>query len=127
MTIDPKSVLIVDDNPNMRAALRTLLREKAHIEQCCEASNGAEAVRRAMEQKPALVLMDLSMPVMNGVEAAAAIKAALPKARIVMFTLYPDRLGPSMAKAVGVDIVIGKHEGSTGLLQAIENFLAGNN
>lgn len=124
--MNPKSVLIADDNPNIRAALRLLLRTKAQVEQCSEASNGAEAVQQAMEQQPALVLMDLSMPEMNGVEAAAAIKKAFPKTKIIMFTLYADRVGQSVARAVGVDVVVDKHEGSAGLLRAIQNVLPDN-
>jgi DNA-binding NarL/FixJ family response regulator len=118
--------MIVDDNASIRAALRSFVKARTGLQFCCEACNGAEAVRLATEQKPAFVLMDLSMPEMNGVEAAAAIRKALPRTKIIVFTLYPNRLGRSLAKAVGVDLVVDKEEGSAGLLKALEGFLAGN-
>ncbi|HKQ86553.1 MAG TPA: response regulator transcription factor [Candidatus Acidoferrales bacterium] len=120
------NVLIVDDNSSIRAALRSFLKARTPLRFCCEASNGAEAVRIARERKPAFVLMDLAMPEMNGVEAAAAIRKDLPGTKIIVFTLYPNRLGQTLAKAVGVDLVVDKEEGSAGLLKALECLLESN-
>ena len=66
------------------------------------------------------------MPEMNGVEAAAAIRKDLPGTKIIVFTLYPNRLGQTLAKAVGVDLVVDKEEGSAGLLKALECLLESN-
>jgi DNA-binding NarL/FixJ family response regulator len=120
-----KNVLIADDNPNVRSALRSFLASRTELKGCCEARNGTEAVRIATEQKPCLVLMDLAMPEMNGVEASAAIRQALPKTKIIMFTLFPDRMGHAMARAAGIDLVVDKHEGTAGLLKALEDLLPG--
>lgn len=64
------------------------------------------------------------MPVMNGFDAASAIRNAVPEARIVLFTLYSDTLGELLAKAAGVDLVVSKSEGSAGLLSALGPLLA---
>ena len=90
---------------------------------CGEASNGAEAVKIAKECKPDLVLMDLRMPEMNGAEAASAIRSSLPDTRIVIFTLFSDSLGRFMAKMSGVDVVVSKSEGLTGLAKALQELL----
>ena len=118
-----------DDRRRQREYSRcsTLVSEnQTQLQFCCEASNGAEAVRLASEQKPSLVLMDLLMPEMNGVEAAAAIRKALPRTKIVVFTLFPNRLGQTLAKAVGVDLVVDKEEGAIGLLKALDGLLDAN-
>lgn len=93
------------------------------VEVCEWAGDGCEAVRKAQEHKPDLVLLDLSMPVMNGLEAASVIRKTLPHSRIVVFTLYPDKLGQQLAKAAGVDLVISKAEGAAGLLHALGSLL----
>ena len=64
------------------------------------------------------------MPVMNGFEAASAIKKTNPGARILIFTLYSDHLGELLAKAAGVDLVVSKTEGTAGLLYALGTLLA---
>lgn len=91
---------------------------------CASTANGADAVAKAQERKPDLVLIDLAMPMMNGIDAASAIKKAAPATRIVVFTLYSDSLGELLARATGVDIVVSKTEGATGLLHALGHLLA---
>lgn len=91
---------------------------------CGEAANGVEAIAIATERKPGLILMDLSMPSMNGIEAASVIKKQAPESRIIVFTLYQDSIGKAMAKAVGVDVVVSKTEGSGGLMAALMPLLA---
>jgi DNA-binding NarL/FixJ family response regulator len=123
MATQLKSVLIVDDNFNIRGALRAFLERSLGMEVCDSARDGSEAIKKAKEQKPDLVLMDLSMPLMNGLEAATAIRKALPDTRIVVFTLYSDTLGKLLAKAAGVDLVVSKSDGTAGLLHALSSLL----
>lgn len=125
MPVQPKCVLIVDDNFNIRAALRAFVERTLGIQVCDSAKDGVEALKKAEEQRPDLVLMDLSMPVMNGLEAASAIKKAVPEVRILIFTLYSDNLGELLAKAAGVDLVLSKTEGAAGLLHALRPLLTG--
>jgi DNA-binding NarL/FixJ family response regulator len=120
------AVLIVDDNTNVRAAIRSFLERNMKIRVCGEAANGLEAIAMATARKPGLILMDLSMPSMTGVEAASIIKKQSPEARIIVFTLYSDTLSSSMARAVGVDVVVSKSEGSTGLMNALLPLIADN-
>lgn len=114
-----KAVLIVDDNAMVRAALRVFLEGRAGLTVCGEAADGVEAVLQAKELRPGLILMDLSMPYMNGVEAAWLIRKAVPEARIVVFTLYSDGLGQMLAAKAGVDLVVPKTEGAAGLMKAL--------
>lgn len=123
MSDEPKSVLIVDDHAYIRSGLRMFVESQLGMRVCGEAADGTHAVEVAKSQKPDLILMDLSMPNMNGVEASSAIRRALPDARIVVFTLFSESLGGYMAKAVGVDVVISKTEGMTALTRALQDLL----
>lgn len=118
-----KSVLIVDDNLMVRAALRVFLEGSTGLKVCGEAADGMEAVLKAKQLRPGLILMDLSMPNMNGVEAAWLIRKALPDARIVVFTLYSDSFGRMLAAKAGVDLVVPKTEGAAGLMKALHPLL----
>jgi NarL family two-component system response regulator LiaR len=119
-----KVVLIVDDNRLIRNALRSFLELKAKMEVCGEATDGIEALEKARKLRPNLILMDLSMPNLNGLDAAIAIKRAVPEARIVVFTLFADTVGGVIAKTLGVDLVVSKTEGADGLLRALQPLLA---
>jgi DNA-binding NarL/FixJ family response regulator len=123
MPDSPNAVLIVDDNYLVRAALRVLVEGSMSLEVCGEASDGTEAVERAKQLRPSLVLMDLSMPNMNGVQAAWLIRQAVPRARIVLFSLYADSVGKTLATIAGVDLVVAKSEGAAGLMKALHPIL----
>lgn len=118
-----KEVLIADDNLLVRAALRVFLEGSTGLKVCGEAADGTEAVLKAKELRPSLILMDLSMPNMNGIEAAWLIRQVLPKTRIVVFTLYSDRIGQMLAAKAGVDLVVPKTEGAAGLMKALHPLL----
>lgn len=117
------TVLVVDDNANVRAGVRTLLEKHAELSVCGEACDGAEAIRKAVEQKPTIIVMDLSMPNLNGAAAASVIRSLVPDTRIVMFTMFADSFGQSMAKRLGVDTVISKNDGAAALIDAIRKCL----
>ena len=74
----PKSILIVDDSETVRQVVRTFLESKG-FQVCGEAADGSQAIERAMELTPDLILLDVAMPGMNGVEAASVLKGRLPK------------------------------------------------
>jgi DNA-binding NarL/FixJ family response regulator len=117
--MSPKSVLIVDDNQGIRDSLRAFLEERTGLNVCGEAIDGIEAIEKANDLKPNLVLMDLSMPRMNGAHASLAIRNFLPTVRIILFTLYSDNVGRLLAETSGVDLVLSKAEGSEGLTKAL--------
>jgi DNA-binding NarL/FixJ family response regulator len=102
------SVLIVDDSAEVRHIVRAFLERDAAFSVCGEAADGLEAIKKAQELKPNLVLLDLRMPKMNGIEAALVLRRVHPKIRIVLFSNYTDELGTSLASAVGIDLVLQK-------------------
>ena len=82
------SVMLVDDHAIVREGLRAMLDAEASLEIVGEAQNGAEAIERALELEPRVILMDISMPVMDGLEAAARIKQARPATTVIMLTMH---------------------------------------
>lgn len=80
-------VLLADDNAQFRAVLRRLLERDPEIDVVAEASNGAEAIALAEEHRPDVVLMDVSMPNLDGVEATYELKARYPDLTILMLSI----------------------------------------
>lgn len=112
-------VLIVDDAKSVRSALRDFLERVASINVCGEAAGGTEAIEKAKRLHPGLIVMDVVMPDMNGIEAASVIRQNGSQAHIIVFTLYADMVGPTIAKAAGIDEVVSKAEGAAALMDAI--------
>ena len=117
------SVLIVDDNQRIRKVMRRFFETLPDWIVRGEAGDGTEAIEKAMELRPDLILLDFSMPNMNGVEAASVLKKALPDVHIVVFTMFDDALGSRLVSAVGVDLIVPKSEGLTGLVKAIQHLM----
>jgi DNA-binding NarL/FixJ family response regulator len=105
----PHTVLIVDDSPEVCSIVRTFLQRDHNFQICGEAATGLEAIKKAEELRPDLILLDLKMPGINGIEAATVLKRVLPRAQIVLFSAYTDALsGTALATAAGVDLVVQK-------------------
>jgi DNA-binding NarL/FixJ family response regulator len=83
-------ILLVDDHPLVRRALRDILEKEADLQVIGEAGDGLEALRMTEESHPDIVIMDISMPNMNGVEATKQIKAANPLALVLILTVHTD-------------------------------------
>src|SRR5205085_2933905 len=94
-------VLLVDDHAVVRAGLRLFLADQADLEVVGEAEDGASAVARAQELGPDVVLMDLRMPRLDGIEATRQIRAALPQTAVVVLTTYTDTANVGQAIAAG--------------------------
>lgn len=94
-------VLCVDDHPIVRDGIAYALQQEPDIELVAEATNGVEAIAAFQKHKPDLTLMDLQMPVMNGIDAAAAIRKDFPRARIVILTTYSGDIQASRALKLG--------------------------
>lgn len=116
-------ILIADDNTQLRRLLRGSIQEHVGWTVCAEAENGVEAVAKAREFKPDLVLLDLAMPRMNGLNAARQISKELPGVLILMHTLYASPIVEMEAKKCGVERVIAKTT-SHMLVPAIEQAFA---
>jgi len=115
-------VLIVDNNPVIRQLLRKTVELETPFEVAGEAANGEEAIERAIELVPDLVLLDLVMPVLNGLDAAPKIRAALPTTNIILFTFRGDQVSRLSANC-GIDLVLSKSEGLARLHQYITEML----
>jgi two-component system, NarL family, nitrate/nitrite response regulator NarL len=105
-----RSVLIVDDNHLIREMLRVWLEQYAEWCVCGEAENGQVAVKKVGELHPDLVILDMQMPIMNGLEAARQIQRLAPKTTVIMFTIQSSDQLVKEAQAVGVKDVVSKCE-----------------
>jgi DNA-binding NarL/FixJ family response regulator len=101
-------ILIVDDSELIRKVLREELRAHTGWEVCGEAGDGRQGVEFAAQLKPDLIVLDLSMPVMNGLEAASILRKSLPSTPIVMFTSYKTDHLAVQALEAGVTMLIQK-------------------
>jgi DNA-binding NarL/FixJ family response regulator len=113
-------ILVADDHDIIRRGLKQLLTAKPGWEVCAEAKNGREAVALAGQHKPEVVVMDISMPELNGLEAARQIKKQLPKTEVVILTLhFSDQLVHDIVEA-GARAYIMKSDADRDLVAAVE-------
>lgn len=113
-------VLIADDNQSVRSGIRSLLSHYPDWRVCAEAVDGVDAVEKAKELRPDLILMDISMPRMDGLAAARIIKQQLPHARVVMVSQYDLSLVRLQAGEIGADGCVSKDSLSRDLIPAME-------
>jgi len=112
-------ILIVDDYEIVRSGLRRLVERQSGWEVCGEAVNGKEAIEKSLALNPDLVLMDVSMPVMSGIEAARQIRDLSPVTKIVILSLHDDESITAEAKNAGADAYVVKACPSEILLKTI--------
>lgn len=117
-------ILIADDGESMRGALKTLVALNPEWTVCGEAGNANEAIAKAQELHPDVIILDYKMPDSDGLAAADRIFRALPDIPIVMFTLFKTDELEHAANLMGIRYVVGKEEGVPSLLEAIENELS---
>jgi DNA-binding NarL/FixJ family response regulator len=103
-----RKILIVDDNALLRKLLRSCIDGNDGWQVCGEAENGEEAVAKVEELQPDIVLLDLQMPVMNGLEAARHIRDLSPNTAMVMFTMHTSPELLRQAQAAGIRGVVSK-------------------
>jgi DNA-binding NarL/FixJ family response regulator len=119
-----KSILIADDSAHVRYIIREFLKDVPDVQICGEAVDGVDAIEKARKLKPNLILLDLSMPRMNGVEVASILKKSMPDVLIILFTMYSDNLGKALASTIGFDAVLAKPDGMRHLVNTIGVVLA---
>jgi len=117
MMVEPIRVLIVDDQPRARKSLKALLSTWPRAGEICEAGNGREAVQLVREFQPDVVLMDVRMPEMDGLEATVQIKAFWPQVKVVVLSMYPEYRGEALA--AGADAFVGKEEAPDSLFDLL--------
>ena len=122
---DKYRIVLVEDHTILREGLRSLLREHDDMEVVGEAGDGRTAIRLVLSQKPDLVLMDLSMPRMNGFEAILEIKKAEPSIKIIALTVHNTEEYILMTLKAGADGYILKDATHDELIMAIEQVLSG--
>ena len=105
---NPKRILIVDDSSNVRRLVRANLESHSGFQICGEAADGLEAIDIAIGLKPDLIILDLCMPRMNGLEVAGTLKHLLRLTPIILFTLHEDILSENQTRAVGIKSVVSK-------------------
>jgi DNA-binding NarL/FixJ family response regulator len=110
------SVLIADDDAFVRQRLGELFSREPDFEVCAVADNGRSAIQEAQESHPNLILLDLAMPVMNGLDAARALKQLMPEVPIVMFSAHADSFTEKEARSAGVSVLVSKFEDISALV-----------
>jgi DNA-binding NarL/FixJ family response regulator len=116
-------ILIVDDNANIRSLLRSFVETNTGFKVCGEAENGAEAIEKAKELQPDLILLDLTLPGMSGTQAAPILRKLMPNVKIILFTMHADGVNKSLASAFGIDLVLTKADSITTLREHLTALL----
>ena len=113
-------VLIADDHPVIRGMVRSTLQQHPEFEVCGEAADGAQAVEEAKKLKPDVVVLNVSMPVLNGFEAAREIIASRPETAIVILSTHADDYFVAEARKIGARAYVAKTKAGDSLVEAID-------
>jgi CheY-like chemotaxis protein len=105
-----KRILVADDNPVIRKMLCKIFSNHEALEICDEAVDGQEAIEKAERHQPDLIILDLAMPVMDGLKAAQAICKFLPDVPIILFTLHATTINDFDLRDSGITRVVPKTE-----------------
>lgn len=116
-----KRILVADDNGLVRKALHEYLaaRDGWNV---CEAADGVEAIEKAREFRPDLIVLDLAMPNLNGAQAASVIKHEMPDVPIILLTMQGTAAN-ALTTAIGIDMVLDKSEGVRNLMRHVDTVL----
>lgn len=120
----PKTILIADDNEMVRTKIRQAIERDTDFEVCGESTDGTDAVSMAKALSPDLIILDLRMPGLNGVEVAGILRYAQPKIRIVLVTMYAEDLAKSDASVFRIDAILSKSYGLSELTEHVASLLA---
>jgi DNA-binding NarL/FixJ family response regulator len=117
-------VLIVDHHEQIRRLVRAFLVSEFGFQICGEAVDGYEAIMKAQLLKPDLIVLEVAIPRMNGVEAAPKLRKLLPKTPIILFTLHGSLLKGCDTREIGVDVVVAKQDGVSALGKPVHTLFA---
>lgn len=118
-------VMLVDDHLVVRNGLAALLRQERDLEVVAEAGDGKQAIERARQEQPDIILMDIMMPEMDGIVATRIIKSLLPDIKIVGLSLFEERQMRDSMMQAGASAYISKSEGAQTLVETIRRCLKG--
>ena len=113
-------VLIVDDHDLMRETLRSFLESLPGVEVVGEAENGRVAVQLARDKKPAVVVMDVIMPEMDGIEATRLITTEMPEVKVIVLSIHCDEGYRETLRMAGASCLVSKDSAFEELIRAIE-------
>jgi DNA-binding NarL/FixJ family response regulator len=116
-------ILIVDDHEIFRRGLRSLLESRADWEVCGEAIDGQDAVEKAKQLQPEVIVLDITMPRLNGLDATALLRKEVPTAKIVILSQHQPALMKQVALTAGAGAYVTKSEVSRELMAAIDGLL----
>ncbi len=119
------TILLVDDHDEFRRILRQILQTESDFTVVGEAEDGEVAVELALKRQPAVVLMDLAMPHLDGFEAARRIKEIRPETKILVLTLHTEEAYRARARKSGADAFLPKQDAITRLIPTIREVLGG--
>jgi DNA-binding NarL/FixJ family response regulator len=117
-----QGILVADDSRNVRRVIHNYLIER-NFNVCGEAVDGQDAIEKAQELKPDLILLDLAMPRTNGIAAASVLKDMMPSVPIILFTMYSEALSKRFTSLHEVDAVVDKAEGMGKLVECVQSLL----
>jgi DNA-binding NarL/FixJ family response regulator len=122
-TVVSISIIIADDNTLIRNGLCNLFGGEEDFDVCGQASNGREAVEKAQELQPDVIVLDLAMPVMNGLDAARVIKRIMPRVPVVMFSAYSDTFTENEARSAGISALVSKLDSASMLVEKCRSLI----
>jgi DNA-binding NarL/FixJ family response regulator len=114
-------VLIVDHHDQIRVLVRTFFVTEFGFQICGEAVDGYEAIMKAQLLKPDLIVLEVAIPRLNGVEAAPKLRRLLPKTPIILFTLHGELLKGVDIREIGADAVVAKQKGVSALGDSVHS------
>ena len=115
--------MLVDDNPAIRHALQHVFEFSPEWNVCGEAENGREGIEKAKALKPDLIVLDVSMPEMSGIEAARVIHDIMPDVKLILCSLHADDVLQAEAKSAGIEVVVSKTQNMQVLLREARELL----
>jgi DNA-binding NarL/FixJ family response regulator len=119
------AILIADDNAFVRMALREFFEREPDFEVCALAENGREAIDEARKLHPDLIILDLAMPVMNGLDAARVLKRMMPTVPLIIYSAMQDTLSEQLVKSIGVSELVSKSNQVSVLIEKARGVLHG--
>lgn len=118
-----QTILIVDDSASIRRSIRTCIEQNPEWQICGEAENGWEGIEKAQELHPDLIVLDLSMPGMTGIEALRTLKQLMPAIPVIVFSEYVTVFSEAEARSEGVTALVSKTEPISTLLGKVRALL----
>jgi DNA-binding NarL/FixJ family response regulator len=122
-TVMRTRVLIADDNAFVRTALYEFFDREPDFQVCALAENGREAIEAASRLRPDLIVLDRTMPVMSGLDAARVLKNILPRVPLIMYCATPEECTEALTKSAGVSAIVSKSESASVLIDTCRSLL----